>query len=303
MRLALRSLPVDRDLPWRATRDPWRILIAELCCQQTQAARAVAAYERCCERFPTPEACADAPLADVLSAWKGLGYYRRARALHEAARQIVDLHDGQVPCDLAALRALPGVGPYTARAVLAFAFEVDVGVVDTNVARVLSRAVAGRALSASEAQRLADDAVDPGRGWAHNQALLDLGASTCGPVPRCAHCPLARSCRWRRAGRPLPDPAKATAGVSRPQATFVGSDREGRGRLIARLLDGPVRSSELAAVMGWPSDVDRASRVADTLVRDRLAQRQGTTYRATGSQPPLGGGGAQPGLGGADPRR
>jgi A/G-specific adenine glycosylase len=284
MRRALRTLPVERDLPWRATRDPWRILIAEFCCQQTQAVRAVVAYERCCERFPTPRACAGSPLSEVLVAWRGLGYYRRARALHEAARQIVAKYNGEVPADLHALLGLPGVGPYTARAVLAFAFEADVGVVDTNVARVLSRAVAGRSLGASEAQRLADDLVEPGRGWAHNQAMLDLGASSCGPVPRCAGCPLARTCRWRRAGRPAPDPARSTAGVSRAQRPFLGSDREGRGRLLTRVLDGPLDVAELASVMGWPTEPDRASRVADGLVRDGLVERRGARLVAPGAR-------------------
>ena len=138
LRRRVAELAVVRDFPWRRTRDPWLVLVAELCCQQTQAARAVAAYERCIAAFPTPATCAAAPLRDVLEAWRGLGYYRRARALHDAAKAIVAEHGGQVPGDLDALLALPGVGPYTARAVLCFAFERDEAVVDTNVARVLA---------------------------------------------------------------------------------------------------------------------------------------------------------------------
>ena len=248
------------------------MLVAEVCCQQTQAARAVAAYERCCERFPTPAACAAAPLRDVLEAWRGLGYYRRARALHDTARAIVERHGGEVPDDLGALLALPGVGPYTARAVLAFAFERDVGIVDTNVARILARAVANRPLTAGEAQRVADELVPLGRGWAHNQAMLDLGASSCGPRPSCDGCKLRPCCRWRRAGPSAPDPAVHTALVSRPQARFAGSDREGRGRLLAAVLDGPVALAELAAASGWTDDPARARRVAERLALEGLVE-------------------------------
>jgi A/G-specific adenine glycosylase len=264
------DLSVLRDLPWRRTRDPWRILVAELCCQQTQAARAVAAYERCLEAFPTAASCAAAPLRDVLEAWRGLGYYRRAAALHAAAQVIVERHGGCVPDDLDALLALPGVGPYTARAVLCFAFERDVAVVDTNVGRVLARAVADRPLAPREAQRLADELVPTGRGWAHNQAMLDLGATTCRPVPDCPGCPLRRCCRWRRGGARAPDPASRSAFVSRGQPRYAGSDREGRGRLLAAALDGPVPAAALAAAAGWPEDPERAARVAASLCGEGL---------------------------------
>jgi len=129
------------DLPWRSTRDPWAVLVAETLAQQTQLSRVVPAYHRFLEAYPTPAACAAAPLGDVLIAWAGMGYNRRARNLHRAAAAIVADHGGEVPDGLDALLALPGVGPYTARAVVAFAFERDVGVVDTNAGRVLARAV------------------------------------------------------------------------------------------------------------------------------------------------------------------
>jgi A/G-specific adenine glycosylase len=263
-------LPVVRDLPWRRTRDPWKILIAELCCQQTQAARAAIVYERCCARFETPAACAAAPLRDVLEAWQGLGYYRRARALHDAARVICERHAGCVPDDLDSLLALPGVGPYTARAILAFAFERDVGIVDTNVARVLARAVANRPLASQEAQALADRLVVRGRGWANNQALLDVGAMHCRPVPGCTSCPLRRCCRWRLEGDAAADPAARTAGVSSRQARFAGSDRQGRGRLLAAALVRPVPLAELAVTVGWPDDPTRARRVADDLIGEGM---------------------------------
>lgn len=272
MRRRLRGLPVVRELPWRTTRDPWRILVAEICCQQTQASRAVEAYERVCARFESPAGCAAATLADVLDAWRGLGYYRRAKALHEAAQQIVARHGGGVPDDLDSLLALPGVGAYTARAVLAFAFERDVAIVDTNVGRVLARAIANRPLGRLEAQRLADSLVEPGRGWAHNQALLDLGASHCTSVPSCGGCALRPSCRWRRGGSLTPDPASDSAGVSRRQSPFAGSDREGRGRLLAAVLDGPVPLRDVASVIGWQHDAVRAARIAVTLCDEGLLQ-------------------------------
>ncbi len=281
LRRAIRDLPVTRDLPWRRTRDPWQILIAELCCQQTQADRAADAFERLRTRFPTPAACAAAPFADVLEAWRGLGYYRRARALHEAATQLVARHGGQVPDDLAALLALRGVGPYTARAILAFAFEHDVAVVDTNAAKVLARAVAGRRLTARESQALADSIVPEGRGWAHNQAMLDLGATHCRSVPRCDGCPLRGVCRWRRGGNPT-DPAASTAHTSRRPAPFRGSDREGRGLLLAAALDGPVPRASLGVVAGWPRDTVRVDRVVAQLVADGLVVVDGRSMRVAG---------------------
>src|SRR5205807_5970780 len=129
-----------------------------------------------------------------------LGYNRRAVNLHRASTAIVERHGGRLPASLAGLLALPGVGPYTARAVLVFAFEADYGVLDTNVARVLARGLAGRTLARAEAQSLADDLVPAGRAWAWNQALLDLGATVCtSRTPRCPACPVAGRCRWRGA--------------------------------------------------------------------------------------------------------
>jgi A/G-specific adenine glycosylase len=271
LRRRLRALPVLREFPWRETRDPWRILVAEICCQQTQAPRAVVAYERVCARFESPAACAAAPLADVLDAWRGLGYYRRAKALHAAAQRIVDVHAGRVPDDLDSLLALPGVGPYTARAVLAFAFERDVGIVDTNVGRVLSRAIANRSLGRVNAQHLADALVETGRSWHHNQSLLDLAAAHCTSVPRCSGCALRPSCKWRRSADPV-DPAIGSAGVSKRQATFRGSDREGRGRLLAAVLGGPIRLCDVAVVTGWTDDPSRASRIASNLCDEGFLQ-------------------------------
>lgn len=268
-----------RDLPWRRTRDPWAILVSEVMAQQTGVDRVVPYYQRFLDRFPTPAACAAAPLGEVLRLWAGLGYNRRAVNLHGCARAVVDDHGGALPPDLAALRALPGVGPYTARAVLAFAFERDIGVVDTNVGRVLAR-WAGRPLGAAEAQAQADALVPPGRAWAWNQAVMELGGTVClRRRPRCASCPVRQSCAWAAAGLAVPDPADGSAGVGTGQPRFEGSDRQGRGRLVEALCSGPVALADLPAVMGWPDDPARADRVAVGLLDHGLAVREGAVLR------------------------
>lgn len=262
-----------RDLPWRATRDPWAVLVSEVMLQQTQVARVVGPWTGFLRRFPNPVACASASATEVVRAWAGLGYNRRALRLRQAAIAVVDRHGGRIPADHRALLDLPGVGRYTARAVLAFAFGHDVAVVDTNVGRVLARAAAGRPLGPAEAQAVADAALTRGRGWEHNQAMLDLGALHCTSRPACGGCPLRRSCRWARAGYPEPDPARGSAATARPQRPFAGSDRQGRGRLVDALRAGPVPPGALAVVAGWPDDPGRAALVADGLVRDGFARR------------------------------
>ena len=262
-----------RDLPWRRTRDPWAVLVSELMLQQTQVPRVEPRWVDFLERFPDPATCAAAPVGEVVRAWEGLGYNRRAVNLHRCATLLVERHGGRLPDSLDALLALPGIGPYTARAVLVFAFERDIGLVDTNAGRFLARAGAGRALSPKEAQPLADSLVPRTRAWAWGQAVFDLGALVCTKrAPACESCPIVASCAWARAGWPDPDPVGGSAGISTPQSTFAGSDRQGRGRLVDALRRGPVAQRDLPAVMGWP-DVARAERVAETLVADGLAVR------------------------------
>lgn len=254
-----------RGLPWRRTRDPWAVLVSELMLQQTQVARVVPKYAAFLARFPTPAACAAAPLGEVVRAWAGLGYNRRAVALHGAAGALAV----EVPRTIEGWTALPGVGPYTARAVLAYAFEADVAVVDTNVRRILSRRV-GRSLAPGEAQRAADAWLAPGQAWAWNSTLMDLGQRVCtARSPRCGECPIAPGCAWRGVG---PDPAAPATRQSR----FPGSDRQGRGRLVAALRLGPVALAQAPAAMGWPDDRDRAERVWRTLVADGLAVLDGS---------------------------
>ena len=269
-----------RDLPWRRSRDPWAVLVSELMLQQTQVARVTERYVRFLERFPTVVACADAAVGDVIHEWAGLGYNRRAVHLHRAATHCAEHHAGALPDTLEQLLDLPGVGPYTARAVLVFAHERDIGLVDTNAGRFVARALAGRPLAPKEAQAVADGAVPDGWGWAWGQAVFDLGASVCRKrAPRCDDCPVRAHCAWARAGHPEPDPIDGSAGISPPQSRFDGSDRQGRGRLVDALRAGPVEHAALAAVMGWPDDPARAARVAATLERDGLAVADDAGYR------------------------
>lgn len=269
-----------RDLPWRRSRDPWAVLVSELMLQQTQVSRVTERYVGFLARFPTVAVCAAAPVGEVIDEWAGLGYNRRAVHLHGAAVHCVEHHDGALPDTLAELLALPGVGPYTARAVLVFAHERDIGLVDTNAGRFVARALAGRPLPPKEAQAVADDAVPAGWGWTWGQAVFDLGASVCRKrSPRCDDCPIRRHCTWATAGFPEPDPIAGSAGISAPQSRFDGSDRQGRGRLVDALRAGPVEHASLAAVMGWPDDPARAARVVSTLEWDGLAIADRAGYR------------------------
>ena len=194
-----------RDLPWRATRDPYHILVSEFMLQQTQVSRVEQYYARFLSRYPTIEDLAAASPRAVRESWDGLGYYRRAANLHRLAREVVERHDGAVPADVDTLRELPGVGRYTAGAVAVFAYERPVPAVDTNVARVLRRAFHPRlGHSAREQRKLWDTAarILPRRGrdaWAFSQGLMELGALVCtARVARCQHCPLVRVCKTGR---------------------------------------------------------------------------------------------------------
>lgn len=265
---------VRRDLPWRRTRDPWAILVAEVMLQQTQVDRVVPRWLAFLARWPDAASCAAATLGEVLEEWSGLGYPRRARNLHATARTVRDQYRGRFPDDLDTLLTLPGIGPYTARAVLAFAFERDEAVVDTNVGRVLARR-AGASLRPREAQALADAWVPAGAGWEWNQGLLDLGALRCRPgVPTCTGCPVAPGCAWRLRGGP--DPATGSAAVSRTQARFEGSARQARGRLLRAVQAAPVPDADVLATLEWQDreDGDRAAlAVVESLLVDGLLRR------------------------------
>ncbi len=257
-----------RDLPWRQTRDPWLVLVSEVMLQQTQVDRVRPHFVAFAQRWPTPESCAQASLAEVLSAWQGLGYPRRARNLWRAAGMITEQHGGGVPDGLDDLLALPGVGPYTARAVQAFAFGADVGVVDTNVGRILARWT-GRRLTPAEAQRIADDSVPAGEGWSWNQVMMDLGARVCTRRdPQCDACPVCAWCAWT--GSDAPDPAERSAGTSTRQPRFEGSDRQARGRLLAALSSAHLERDQAAAAMGLEHDLQRTERLVADLIAEGL---------------------------------
>ncbi len=190
-----------RDLPWRRTRDPYQVLVAEIMLQQTQVERVIPKYLAFLAAFPTLEALAAAPTAEVIRLWTGLGYNRRAVNLQRAARAVLEEHGGRFPREVEALRRLPGVGPYTAGAVACFAFEQDVAFMDTNIRRVLRRALFGPeedAPAPSERELLAagQRLVPAGQGWAWNQAIMELGALVCtAAAPACRRCPLRAHCR------------------------------------------------------------------------------------------------------------
>ncbi len=218
--------------PWRTTEsDPYATLVSEVMLQQTQASRVGPIFEAFLARFPTVVALADAPRGEVLTAWAGLGYHRRAVALHEVARAIVRDHDGSVPREPEVLRALTGVGPYTAAAVASIAFGVPVPAVDTNVRKVIARLVFGAErdeITARQAEEAAASWLDRDRPGEWNQAVMNLGREVCRTRPRCEVCPLAQTCRFRASGR------EGRPSV-RLQTAFHGSMRQVRGAVVAAL--------------------------------------------------------------------
>ncbi|GAA1252865.1 A/G-specific adenine glycosylase [Pseudonocardia aurantiaca] len=263
-----------RDLPWRRSETtPWGVLVSEFMLQQTPVARVEPVWTAWMAQWPTPSALAAAPRADVLRAWGKLGYPRRALRLHEAAGVIAVKHGDVVPADLDALEALPGVGSYTARAVAAFGYGRRCPVVDTNVRRVVARAVHGHgdAGPARTAADLADvDALlPPGDRPAAvvSAGLMELGAVICtARAPRCGICPVHAECAWQAAGRP------DYTGPRKPVQGFAGTDRQVRGRLldVLRGADGPVERAALDAV--W-SDGAQRDRCLDSLLVDGLAEQ------------------------------
>ena len=227
-----------RDLAFRGTTDPWAILVSEVMAQQTQAARAAEAWTRFMTEFPTPAALAAASPATVIRAWRGLGYNRRAVALRNAAISIVEEHDGRVPETLEALVKLPGIGPYTARAVLAIAFNQPVAAMDVNIRRVLGRALVPSNLKPAELQAFADRLVPEGHAATWTHALMDIGAAFCRPRdPRCEECPLRNSCLYAATPEPMAKISRQSG--AKPPAPFPSTTRWLRGRILDRLRDAP----------------------------------------------------------------
>ena len=287
-----------RALPWRASRDPYRIWIAEIMLQQTRIAAVIPYYERFLEKFPSVDSLAAARIDDVLLLWSGLGYYSRARNLHRAAQQIVAEHSKEFPRTLDAALALPGIGHYTAAAILSIACDVPLAVLDGNVARVLSRlgAIRGdlrqpsrwRALAQTAQQLLAPHAAGD---W--NQALMELGEVICTPRnPRCDICPIAKFCRARALGLTdrIPAPRTKRAPVKIRIAAAILRDPENRvllvrdpgahdGVLFSRMWQFP------AVEVASHAQIELAAHLAQTLGLETLALKQlpaarhGVTYR------------------------
>ena len=269
-----------RDLPWRRPGfSPWGTLVSEFMLQQTPVARVIPALERWLSRWPTPSALASVPPGEAVRAWERLGYPRRALRLHGAATAIAELHGDEVPADVDALLALPGVGPYTARAVAAFAYGIRTPVVDTNVRRVLARALRGQG-EAGPPRTVADLVemesllpADPERARLVNAGTMELGQTVCtARAPRCDACPIADGCAWRAAGYPAYEGPRAAT-----QARYEGSDRQVRGIVLRELRasDTPVPAAVVAAL--WP-DAAQLERALEGLLRDGLAERDGDGY-------------------------
>ncbi len=263
-----------RDLPWR---DPecsaWGVYLSEVMSQQTPVARVQPVWERWMQRWPTPaDLAADSP-GEAVRMWDRLGYPRRALRLWESAQAMVERHGGEVPRDHEDLLALPGVGPYTAAAVASFAFGDPYPVIDTNVRRVLARAVTGAqhaapALTAAEselARRWMPDRPDSANAW--NAAVMELGALVCtARSPRCEECPIVSHCAWQHAGRPEHD------GPRRRGQAWHGTDRQVRGRIVQLLREspGPVSRQDVDTV--WPDDAVKVERCLAGLVEDGLVE-------------------------------
>jgi len=259
-----------RDLPWRRPGvSAWQILVSEFMLQQTPVSRVEPIWSAWIERWPTPSATAAAGPAEVLRAWGKLGYPRRAKRLHECAVVIASEYDDVVPRDVDTLLTLPGIGAYTARAVACFAYQASVPVVDTNVRRVVTRAVHGAADAPAStrdldmvAALLPPDTTAP----TFSAALMELGATVCtARSPRCGICPLSH-CRWRSAGFPA-------GTVTRRVQRYAGTDRQVRGKLLDVLRDSttPVTRAQLDVV--WLSDPAQRDRALDSLLVDGLVEQ------------------------------
>jgi len=260
-----------RTLPWRdRPADPWAVLVSEVMLQQTPVIRVLPVYAEWLARWPRPADLAGESPAAAIRAWGRLGYPRRALRLHDAARTITAEHGGRVPEDLAALRALPGVGEYTARAVAAFAFGARVPVIDTNVRRVLSRIVRGRdsvrepATAADRQELAALLPAEPAVAARFSVALMEFGALVCtATAPRCPDCPVRDRCAWLRAGSPAATPRRAAQ-------AWAGTDRQVRGRILATLRAGADALDLEVVRTAAGSHDEQVDRCLTSLARDRL---------------------------------
>lgn len=259
-----------RDLPWRRTSDPYRILVSEVMLQQTQVDRVIPKYHAFLMKFPSWKKLAEAEQADVVRMWDGLGYNRRAVALHRLAKVITTPNPslgrrggmGELPSDYDALVALPGIGPYTAEAVRAFAFRAKgAAPVDTNIERILKRVFRAHAFDRKQLQKLAKE-VAPGDSWSWGHAMMDLGATVCtARSPKCESCPLKAICASY--------PCEGGDVVKRPQKKFADSDRMYRGRIVAQLRGRSFDVDALQVAIALV-DEERFGRLVDGLRKEGI---------------------------------
>ncbi len=261
-----------RPMPWRDTRDPYRILVSEVMLQQTQVSRAMERYPRFIERFPTVRALAEAPLGAVLREWSGLGYNRRAKYLHQCAKRVIEDHDGKFPRTYDALVSLPGIGRSTAGALLAFAFGRDTPMIDTNIRRILIRVFfkgKKKIPTDDELYAFAESIIPPGKGRAWNHAMLDLGATLCSARGHSSDCPLMR----------LHGPVGDST-WKRPQKKFAGSNRYYRGKALRALAsEGSMSETRLVRLL---AGCDDPSGVLLALRSEDLIEKRGRNYRLHG---------------------
>ena len=268
-----------RELPWRgAAASAWSVMVSEFMLQQTPVARVLPVHEAWLARWPTPGDLAAEPTGEAVRAWGRLGYPRRALRLHAAATAICEHHDGEVPASYDDLLALPGVGDYTAAAIASFAYGRRQVVLDTNVRRVFARAVSGVEFPSTAVTRAERDLAagllpdDPPTAATWSVGVMELGALVCAAAaPRCASCPISDQCAWLAEGKP------AYTGPPRKAQTWVGTDRQCRGRLLGVLRDsdGPVPRAHLDAV--W-SDATQRERCLTSLITDLLVVPVGDGY-------------------------
>jgi A/G-specific adenine glycosylase len=279
-----------RDMPWRADPSPYRVWISEVMLQQTQVVTVIPYFTRFIARFPDPASLAAAPYQDLLKVWEGLGYYIRARNLHRAAQVVMAQHNGQVPNTFEALRALPGVGRYTAAAIASIAFHEAVPVVDGNVLRVLSRFLGRDADIGTPAARdwffdyLKKPIESSGDPSSFNQAIMELGALLCTPRnPNCTGCPIAAGCRARIENRTTELPVKAKRGAVRHETIGVGIVFDSKGRiLIARRKEGL-----LGGLWEFPGGKRKGrEKIRGTVIREVL-EETGLTVETGQALPPV----------------
>lgn len=266
-----------RDLPWRKS-TPWGVLVSEFMLQQTPVHRVLPQWQRWMELWPTPADLASAPLSDALREWGRLGYPRRAKRLHQCAQVIVDAHGGEVPRTLDELRALPGIGEYTAAAIRAFAFKESEVVLDINIRRLYARCWAGVATPTSSPKRaeriLAQQLIPVGDDGTWASATMEFGALICkARAPLCQECPLNNICLWRARGYPQPE---ISATEHKKKAQWHGSDRQCRGVIMNALRSAiQVKSSELAKL--W-SDQSQYEKAIASLLDDGLIEKRGSNF-------------------------